>query len=156
MSEESRALLDVLHPEGVEGADADVVYLGSNPRETLAHYRILFPELISYRGGLFVEKQFDKVLVDDMFDQAAFGGDNAAIGHAEESLNGFGLLFEGDAPDKPVFDPVLAKANAEAIGWVWKRWIRETYAVEIDVVACIESVDACYVTFRSALGEGGI
>jgi hypothetical protein len=152
VSEESRALLDALHPPGVTGQDEDVLFLGSNPREALAHYRILFPELIAYRGGLFAEKRFDQTLVDDLFDQAKLGGEDAAsiIAIAEETTNGVGLLFEGEKPDEPVFDADLARANAEAIGWVWKRWIRDTYAVEIEIVTCIEDQDACYVTFRSA------
>lgn len=148
MSEESQALLAALAAPEAPGDDQDIVYLGSNPRETLAHYRILFPELISYRGGLFVEKQFDQRIVDDLFDQAEFGGGESAIHQAEESLNGFGLLFEGEN-EEPVFDPAIAAANAEAIGWIWKRWVRETYGVDIQPVACIEGLDACYVTFRS-------
>jgi hypothetical protein len=149
VSEESAALIRNLTPDGLDGSDSEIVFFGSTPRESLAHYRILFPELISYRGGLFVQSQFDQALVDDMYDQAGFGEGLADVAAAEEAINSVGLLFEGLFEDEVVFDPVLAKANAAAIGWVWTRWIRETYAREIEVVTCIEGEDACYVTFRS-------
>jgi hypothetical protein len=149
VSEDGADLVQRLTPEGLEGSDAEIMFFGSTPREALAHYRILFPELISYRGGLFVQSQFDQALVDDMFDQAGFDGGLADMAAAEEALNSVGLLFEGLFEGQVEFDPVLARANAAAIGWVWKRWIRESYGREIEVVTCIEGEDACYVTFRS-------
>lgn len=148
MSEESQALVRALHPPGVPGDDDDVRFYGSNQRETLAHYRLLFPELISYRGGLFVESRFDQPTIDDLFDQATFGGCEPDIATAEETVNSVGLLNEGEES----FDLDLARANAEAIGWVWKRWIRETYALEIDLVISVVDADQCYITFRSIRG----
>lgn len=145
MSEESQALIKALHPPGVPGEDDDVRFYGSNQRETLAHYRLLFPELISYRGGLFVERRFDKPLIDSLFDQAEFDTGESAVATAEETINGVGLLNEGEEE----FDLAVAQANAEAIGWVWKRWLREAYAVEIEVITAIVDADQCYVTFRS-------
>lgn len=145
MSEESQALVRALHPPGVPGDDDDVRFYGSNQRETLAHYRLLFPELITYRGGLFVEARFDQSMVDDLFDQAQFGDGEPDIANAEETINSVGLLNE----DEGSFDLALAHANAEAIGWVWKRWIRETYALEIDLVTSVVDTNQCYVTFRS-------
>ena len=50
MSEESQALVQALHPPRVPGEDDDVRFYGSNQRETLAHYRLLFPELITFRS----------------------------------------------------------------------------------------------------------
>lgn len=146
MSEESQALLTVLHPPGVPGEDDDVRFYGSNQRETLAHYRLLFPALISYRGGLFVERQFDQQLVDSLFDQAEFDTGESMVATAEETINSVGLLNEGETG----FDHDVVRANAEAIGWVWKRWLRETYSVEIEVLTAIVDADQCYVTFRSA------
>lgn len=145
MSEESETLLAALHPPGVPGEDDDVRYYGSNQRETLAHYRLLFPELISYRGGVFVEGRFDKRLVDGLFDQAAFDTGESVVAAAEEAINRVGLMNEGEE----AFDAAVAHANAEAIGWVWKRWLRETYGVEIEVVTAISDADQCYVTFHS-------
>lgn len=145
MSEDSQALIKALHPPGVPGEDDDIRFYGSNQRETLAHYRLLFPELISYRGGLFVERQFDKVLIDGLFDQAEFDTGESPIATAEETINSVGLLNEGE--DDP--DLAVAQANADAIGWVWKRWLRETYAVEIEVVTAIIDANQCYVTFHS-------
>ena len=145
MSAESQALVEALHPPGVPGDDDDVRFYGSNQRETLAHYRLLFPELISYRGGLFVESRFDQAMIDDLFDQAVFDGGEPDLATAEETINSVGLLNEGEEH----FDLELASANAEAIGWVWRRWIRETYALEIDLVTSVVDVDQCYVTFRS-------
>ncbi|HEY0600177.1 hypothetical protein [Brevundimonas sp.] len=145
MSEDSQALIKALHPPGVPGEDDDVRFYGSNQRETLAHYRLLFPELISYRGGLFVERQFDKPLIDSLLDQAEFDTGESPIATAEETINSLGLLNE----DEDEFDLAVAQANAEAIGWVWKRWLRETYAVEIEVITAIVDADQCYVTFRS-------
>lgn len=145
MSEASQALVRALHPPGVPGDDDDVRFYGSNQRETLAHYRLLFPELISYRGGLFVESRFDQLLIDDLFDQAKFDGCEPDIAAAEETINSVGLLNEGEES----FDLTLAQANAEAIGWVWRRWIRETYALEIDLVTSVVDADQCYITFRS-------
>ena len=145
MSEESQALISTLHPPGVPGDDDDVRFYGSNQRETLAHYRLLFPELISYRGGLFVGTRFDQAMVDDMFDQAEFDSGEPDIATAEEAINSIGLLNEGEE----YFSLDLARANAEAIGWVWKRWIRETYALEIDLVISVIDADQCYITFRA-------
>lgn len=145
MSEGGQALVRALHPPGVPGDDDDVRFYGSNQRETLAHYRLLFPELISYRGGLFVEARFDQGMVDDMFDQAAFDSGEPDIATAEETINSVGLLNQ----DEDHFDLDLARANAEAIGWVWKRWIRETYTLEIDLVISVVDADQCYITFRS-------
>lgn len=145
MSEESASLVAALHPPGVPGEDDDVRFYGSNQRETLAHYRLLFPELISYRGGLFVERSFDKSLVDGLFDQAEFDTGESPIPTAEETINSVGLLNEGEE----VFDMAVVKANAAAIAWVWRRWVRETYGLEIDVVTSIISADECYLTFRS-------
>lgn len=150
MSEESQSLLTALHPPGVPGDDDDVRFYGSNQRETLAHYRLLFPELISYRGGLFVESRFDQRMVDDLFDQAAIAGGEPDIAVAEEAINSVGLINEGET----AFDTAVARANGEAIGWVWKRWARETYDLEIDLVISVVDVDQCYVTFRSVRAPG--
>ncbi|WP_122464751.1 MULTISPECIES: hypothetical protein [Brevundimonas] len=153
MSEASVHLLETLGSVQAPGADADIMFLGSNPRETLAHYRLLFPTLVAYRGGLFVEPAFDRSLVDGLLDQSEFDGGVVDIATAEEATNGVGLLYEGEKPDEPVFHAEIARANAEAIGWVWRRWILETYGREVEVVTAIEGPDCCYVTFRSVSTE---
>ena len=145
MSQDGLDLLAALNPPGVAGADEDIRFYGSNQRETLAHYRLLFPSLVSYRGGLFVERAFDKQFVDQMFDQAAFDEGESPIAIAEETINAVGLLNEDEAE----FDVAIAQANAAAIGWVWRRWIKDMYGLDVEIMASVESADACYITFRS-------
>lgn len=155
MSGDGQDLVKALNPEGLDGLDSEILFFGSSPRVSLAHYRILFPELISYRGGLFVQSQFDQRMVDDMYDRAGYDGGHADLAVAEEAINSVGLLYQALTGDEPEFDPVLAKSNAAAIGWVWQRWVRESYGREIEIVTCIEGTDACYVTFRSRSPELG-
>lgn len=150
MNEEGLDLLAALNPPGVAGADEDIRFYGSNQRETLAHYRLLFPSLVSYRGGLFVERAFDKPFVDQMFDQAAFDDSDSPIAIAEQTINAVGLLNE----DETEFDLAMARANAAAIGWVWRRWIKDMYGLDVEIVTSVESAEACYVTFRSAASQG--
>ena len=146
MSEESAALLAKLKPKGVAGLDHDIRYLGGNLREALAHYRILFPELIGYRGGLFVEAHFDQRTVDDLLDMAQFGAGENAIQTAEQHVNGLSLAAEDDEND---FDVATAEANAAAIGWVWTRWFRETYGVEVRILTSISGSEDCVIWFES-------
>ncbi len=126
-------------------------FLSTTIRDALLGFRHLFPELISYRGGLFVEANFDKVTVDDLFDQAAFGDGGSIVSYAEETVNSVGLFAKAVSDG----DPEAATAVAEAIGWVWRRWFRETYDVEIEVLTTIDLKDGAYVTFRSAPSSGG-
>ncbi|WP_417233044.1 hypothetical protein [Brevundimonas sp.] len=120
-------------------------FLSSTISEALPHFRHLFPELVSYRGGLFNEAHFDKGMVDDFFDMAAFGDGGSAIPEAEASVNSVGLFaHEVEAGDREAADAVIA-----AIGWIWERWVRETYDVEIEVLSSIDAEDGAYITFRS-------
>jgi len=121
-------------------------FLATTIRDALLDFRHLFPELISYRGGLFMEAQFDKATVDDLFDQAAFGNGEFDVGHAEDTVNSVGLFAEAVAEG----DVEAAAAVAEAIGWVWRRWLRETYDVEIEVLTSIDAKEGAHVSFRSA------
>ena len=150
MSEESERLLATLKPEGVAGLDHDIRYLGGNLREALAHYRILFPELISYRGGLFIEAHFDRRMVDDLLDAAEFDASGNGINTAEQHVNGVSLAAEDDEND---FDVEIARANAAAIGWVWTRWFGETYGVEVRVLTSITGSQDCVIWFESGLNN---
>lgn len=146
MSEESERLLATLKPKGVAGLDHEIRYLGGNLREALAHYRILFPELISYRGGLFMDAHFDQRTVDDLLDAAEVDEAGNGINTAEQHVNGVSLAAEDDADH---FDVEVARANAAAIGWVWPRWFRETYGVEVRVLTSISGPDDCVIWFES-------
>lgn len=120
-------------------------FLSSTISEALPHFRHLFPELLSYRGGLFNEAHFDKGMVDDLFDMAAFGDGGSAIPEAEASVNSVGLFaHEVETGDREAADAAIA-----AIGWVWERWVRETYDVEIEVLSSVDAEDGAYITFRS-------
>lgn len=121
-------------------------FLSTTIGDALLGFRHLFPELISYRGGLFIEAQFDKATVDDLFDQAAFGDGGPMVSYAEETVNAVGLFAEAVVEG----DVEAATAVAEAIGWVWRRWFRETYDVEIEVLSTIDVKDGAHVSFRSA------
>ena len=147
MSEESARLLAALKPNGVAGLDHDIRYLGGNLREALAHYRILFPELVAYRGGLFIESHFDQQVVDEILDGSTFDAGESAVATAEQHINSVSLAAEDDQRD---FDVEVARANASAIGWVWTRWIRETYGVELRVVTSISGPDDCLIWFETA------
>lgn len=144
--DDSQALLAALHPEGVTGHDHDIRYLGGNLREALAHYRILFPELVSYRGGLFIESAFDKHIVDEILDASMFDGGERGIAMAEQHVNGVSLAAEDDKQD---FNVDIARANAAAIGWVWKTWIRETYGQDVRIETSISAVDDCLIWFET-------
>lgn len=143
-AKDSQGLLKALYPEGVAGLDSEIRYLGSNLRETLAHYRLLYPELVSYRGGLFIEHLFDKALVDDLFDQSAFDAGEDAVAVAEQHINAIDLRYEDDE-----FDLGMARGVAEAIAWVWPRWIRETYGVEVEVIFSVTDAEDCQIWFQS-------
>lgn len=150
MSEESARLLAALRPAGVAGLDHDIRYLGGNLREALAHYRVLFPELVSYRGGVFIESQFDQPTVNEILDAAVFDGGENAIAAAEQHINSVSLAAEDDHHD---FDVEVARSNAAAIGWVWTRWIRETYGVEVRVETSISAAEDCYVWFETGSND---
>ncbi len=152
MSEQSARLLAALWPDSVAGHDHEIRYLGGNLREALAHYRVLFPELISYRGGLFIESHFDQQIIDEILDASAFGGGEDPIAAAEQHVNAVALSAEDDQAH---FDIEIAKANAAAIGWVWTQWIRETYAVEVRIETSISAADDCMIWFESSPTEEG-
>ncbi|MGA0546156.1 hypothetical protein ACO2Q1_12855 [Brevundimonas sp. VNH65] len=141
---DSVGLMKALYAQGPQDLE-DGPYLSTGINDAFINYRHMFPELISYRGGLFVEANFDKTTVDEMFDMARFGGGASAVADAEAQINSIGLCAEAVEAG----DLAAAQASAEAIGWVWKRWIKETYDVEIEVVAHIGDEDS-WVTFRSA------
>ena len=150
MSEESRHLLAAVTPDGVAGLDHEIRHLGGNLREALAHYRILFPELISYRGGLFIESHFDQQIVNDILDASRFDAGDNAVATAEQYVNAVSLAAEDDQQH---FDIAIARANAAAIGWVWTRWIRETYAVEVKVETSISSAEDCCIWFETGTSD---
>jgi hypothetical protein len=150
VSEESARLLKALSPEGVAGLDHDIRYLGGNLREALAHYRILFPELISYRGGLFIESHFDKQAVDEILDASAFDAGDDAIATAEQHVNAVSLAAEDDEDH---FDIACARASAAAVGWVWVRWIRDTYSIDVRVQSSISGPDDCSIWFESGSND---
>ena len=142
---ESQAVVAAMHRAGEAASSPHEPFLASTISEALLNFRHLFPELIAYRGGLFIEAQFDKATVDDLCDQAAFDGGEADVGHAEDAVNSVGLIAEAVTDG----DLEAAAAVAEAIGWVWRRWLRETYDVEIEVLTSIDKKDGAYVSFRS-------
>ena len=150
MSEESARLLTALKPSGVAGLDHEIRYLGGNLREALAHYRVLFPELISYRGGLFIENHFDQRTVDELFDGFGFDSGENPVASAEQSINAVSLATEDDQEH---FDIECARASAAAIGWVWTRWVRETYGVEVRVLSSISGPDDCSIWFESGSND---
>ncbi|WP_374516004.1 hypothetical protein [Brevundimonas sp.] len=141
---ESMAVVAALRQASASGPHE--AFLSTTVSEALLNFRHLFPELISYRGGLFIEAQFDKATVDDLFDQATFGDGEFDVGHAEDAVNSVGLFAEAVAEG----DIVAAASVAEMIGWVWRRWLRETYDVEIEVLTSIDKEEGAYVSFRSA------
>lgn len=143
MSEESARLVRAFYADGPKRLESGP-FLSSAITDAFVDYRHMFPELVSYRGGLFVEANFDKTTVDDVFDMAEFGDDLSAVANAEMQINALGLFAEAAEPG----DVAAAKAAAEGIGWVWRRWVSETYGVDIEVVASIGDEDS-YVTFRS-------
>ncbi len=153
MSDESRSLLATLRVKGAAGLDHDIRYLGGNLREGLAHYRVLFPELVSYREGLFLEAHFSQREVDHILDGSTFDANENPVATAERHINQVWLAAQDDQRG---FDADMARANAAAIGWVWKRWIGETYGVSIQVGVSVSGPDDCSVWFESAPDEGDL
>ncbi len=95
-----------------------------SPRLHFEYLRHLYPALIEYRGGLFVEDAFDKTVVDDIL----FHSDEAdPLVAAQCHVNAISLDSAADAP----FEPVLARAIGEGIAYVWRNWIRDRFGCEI-------------------------
>lgn len=123
-------------------------FLSTAIGEALPNIRLMFPELIAYRGGLFIAEQFDQTTVDDLFDMAAFGSGGSAVRAAEEAVNSVGLFAHSTGPG----DVKAAEAAILAFEWVWTRWLRETYGVAIEVLSSIDAEEGAHVTFHSVSG----
>ena len=111
-------------------------------RLQLEYFRELYPALIEYRGGLFVEAAFDQATVDDIITHS---GDAEPIIAAQKHVNSLGLDWVGDA-----FDPVLARAIGEGIAFAWVHWIRDRFGREIRTGIDIDEISGV-VWFRAAL-----
>ncbi len=138
---DSVGLVRALYAEGPQDLESGP-FLSTAITDAFLNYRHMFPELVSYRGGLFVEANFDKATIDELFDMAQFGDGASAVADAEMQTNAIGLFAEVAEGG----DLAAARASAEAISWVWRRWIRETYDLEIEVVTSVGDEDS-YVTF---------
>ena len=142
---QSEAVVTAMHRATKALKSPHEAFLSGAISEALPHFRHLFPELVSYRGGLFIEAQFDKTVVDELFDMAAFGDGGSAAAEAEASVNTVGLFAHAHEAG----DVEAAQAVIAGIGWVWERWLRETYDVEIEVLSGINAEEGAFISFRS-------
>lgn len=105
------------------------------------YLRTLYPSLIEYRGGLFVEANFDLATVDDIL---AHSGDADPIITAQKHVNSVGLDWGEDR-----VDPMLGRAIGEGIAFAWTHWIRDRFGREISTRIDIDDVSGV-VWFRAA------
>lgn len=126
-------------PQGFDqGLDPDVASLS---HITLDHIRILFPEIISYRGGLFLAEAFDRAIVDDYVDHS----DEPDPLHAVERL----LNFVSLSSEAEGFDPRVANAVGEAIAFSWRNWLWQRFEQPIETFLVVEGHDDAGVWFES-------
>lgn len=132
-------------PKGFDGGlDPDVAFLA---HIMLDHIRIMFPEVISYRGGLFLAETFNRTLVDDYLDHS----DGAEPLHAVERL----LNFVSLSDDEDGFDPRIARVVAEAIAFSWRNWFWQRFEQAIETYLVVNGHDDAGVWFESRAVSGG-
>lgn len=129
---------------GVHRAEEDRLLIQAQGSEHLMfeYLRVLHPGLIEYRGGLFIEEQFDQAVVDDILKHSE---DAEPIIAAQAYMNAFHL---GQADDA-VFDPVLARAIAASIAYNWGNWVRDRFGRDIVSTIDIGELSGA-VWFRAA------
>jgi hypothetical protein len=109
----------------VERAEEDrlLTQVQGSARLELEYLRQLYPALIEYRGGLFVEERFDQAAVDDIFTHS---GEAEPVVAAQKFVNAVPLAWS----EEP-FDPVLARAIGESLVFAWSHWVRDRFGREI-------------------------
>ncbi len=107
------------------------------------YLKVLHPALIEYKGGLFIEEQFDQAVVDDIL---MHSDEVEPITAAQAYVNAFHL---GQAEDA-LFDPGLARAIAESIAYNWGNWVRDRFGRNIVCTVDIGEHSGA-VWFRAAL-----
>ena len=132
-------------PSGFDQAlDPDVTSLC---HITLDHIRIMFPEIIAYRGGLFLADAFNRAVVDDYLDHS---DDPDPLHAAERLLNYISLSDEAAG-----FDPRVASAVGEAIAFSWRNWLWQRFEQHIETWLVVEAHDDAGVWFESRTDSVG-
>jgi hypothetical protein len=99
----------------------------SSGRVAYAHCKLLCPDLVAYRGGIFLADRFSEANVDEWMDMPGLGTRDV------ERLVNHLHLVEDVLPRTQSEELACIRVLADMIAFSWPVWAYRTYGWRIDV-----------------------
>lgn len=110
--------------------------------QALALTELMFPRLVQYRGGIFLEAHFDPKNVDHWMAQpnTTLGAVEAVVNHIHLGIDQFQGTPKAHLP--------LVRRFAERLVIVWPGWAKQTYGwdIEVDIHATDDDLEITLFT----------